>query len=76
VRIGQAVSVGILCVCLAAAGAAEESRPPGAEIGPPRPVPVGLDPGALEISDRDPIRAAIWRAWSLPTADLGERAPP
>jgi tetratricopeptide (TPR) repeat protein len=35
---------------------------------------VGLDPEALEISDRDPIRAAIWRAWSLPTADLGERA--
>jgi tetratricopeptide (TPR) repeat protein len=34
---------------------------------------VGLDPEALEISDRDPIRAAIWRAWSLPTEDLGER---
>jgi tetratricopeptide (TPR) repeat protein len=46
-------------------------------MGPPSPFrsfPVGLDAEALDISDRDPIRAAIWRAWSHPSADLGERA--
>ncbi len=74
VRLGVAVSGGILCACLAAAGAAGQAPAPDDRLGPPRPFPVGLDPNALEISERDPIRAALWRAWSLPSNDLRERS--
>jgi tetratricopeptide (TPR) repeat protein len=35
---------------------------------------VGLDPNALDLNERDPVRAALWRAWSLPAEDVRERA--
>jgi tetratricopeptide (TPR) repeat protein len=42
-------------------------------VGPPRPPPAGLDPSSVDVSDRDPVRAALLRAWSLPSQDLAER---
>jgi len=82
VRLGVAISLGILGMGLASAGASEETSaltqaaaPVAATTpaGPPRPSPVGLDAHALDIGDRDPLRAALWRAWSLPASDVGQR---
>src|SRR5262245_1184737 len=74
----------VLCVCLAASHARAEadalrpSTPPGSGpgelVGPPRPAPAGLEPRATELTARDPVRAALWRTWSLPNAELPERA--
>ena len=37
-------------------------------MGPPKPAPAGIDPNALAVSGADPVRAALWRAWSAPDA--------
>ena len=85
----RAVTAVVLCACLASATAAAATpaeAPPSAPTSPagatdaaPAPTPAavvapaGIDPVARELSDRDPVRAALWRAWSLPSADLAER---
>jgi tetratricopeptide (TPR) repeat protein len=46
---------------------------PAERIEPPRPAPAGLDLSSGELSARDPVRAALWRAWSLPSGSLAER---
>lgn len=54
----------------APAGEATEAATPSPEewMGPPRPPPAGMDPNAPAISGEDPVRAALWRAWSAPDA--------
>jgi tetratricopeptide (TPR) repeat protein len=37
------------------------------------PLPAGLEPLSEEASEVDPVRSALWQAWSLPSADLAER---
>jgi tetratricopeptide (TPR) repeat protein len=52
-----------------------DPSPPAAEegMGPQRPPPAGTAPRAPAIDGRDPVRAALWRAWSAPDA-LASRA--
>ncbi len=42
-------------------------------MGPPEPLPAGLDPHAQQLTGEDPVRAVLWRAWSLPQ-EVAERA--
>ena len=42
-------------------------------VGPPESAPAGLDVLATDIAGLDPVRAALWRAWSLPATSLAER---
>jgi len=52
----------------AAAAAAAPATPPAPSewMGPPKPVPAGIDPNATELRGEDPVRAALWRAWAAP----------
>jgi tetratricopeptide (TPR) repeat protein len=45
----------------ASAGAAPAAA---AFVGPPRPPPPGMDPHDPAIRGKDPLRAALWRAWT------------
>jgi tetratricopeptide (TPR) repeat protein len=84
VRRYLAVAVVVLCTGLPSAKAAAETPAEAPPQGPvveaaslelvgPKPAPAGLDPAASELPERDPVRAALWRAWSLPSRDLAER---
>jgi tetratricopeptide (TPR) repeat protein len=66
-----------LIVCLALLGLAAvpawseapaepAASAPAAWMGPPRRPPAGMDANATVIDGRDPVRAALWRAWSAP----------
>ncbi len=62
----------------AAAPASGARVAPEAATQSPQPVrvqatPAGLDPASADLPDRDPVRAALLRAWSLPSPDLAER---
>jgi tetratricopeptide (TPR) repeat protein len=64
--------VGLVALGLAAAparseGEAEAPTPATTEwMGPPRQAPAGMNPAGAAIEGRDPVRAALWRAWSAP----------
>lgn len=40
-------------------------------MGPPEPLPAGLDSHAPELTGEDPVRTALWRAWSQPQSLAG-----
>ena len=52
----------------APAGEPTQAATPAREewMGPARPAPAGMDPNATAIDGADPVRAALWRAWSAP----------
>jgi len=58
---------------LAATGAAAPPAAPAPVERParPAPAPAGMDPSAGAIRGVDPVRAALWRAWSAPDALAG-----
>ena len=80
----RAVWLVAVWVCLAAVRAAADASAPApaataeavpatAPMGPPRPAPAGLNTSSSDLPERDPVRAALWRAWTLPSQELGER---
>jgi hypothetical protein len=57
---------------LAPAPAGEAAPAAQEKMGPPEPIPAGMDPLGTKLSGKDSVRASLWRAWSQPDA-LGER---
>ena len=52
----------------APAGETAQAATPAPEqwMGPARAAPAGMDPNVTVIGGDDPVRAALWRAWSAP----------